>query len=99
MIEPFRIEVEESVLEDLRERLARTRFPDQIEGTGWEYGTPVPYLRELVRYWLDEYDWRAEEARLNQLDHFTTEPAPLTTTPCPSWCSTGGRGRSWSSRT
>ena len=73
MIEPFRIEVEESVLEDLRERLARTRFPDQIEGTGWEYGTPVPYLRELVRYWLDEYDWRAEEARLNQLDHFTTE--------------------------
>ncbi|MET1041679.1 MAG: epoxide hydrolase family protein [Acidimicrobiales bacterium] len=73
MIEPFRIEVEESVLEDLRERLARTRFPDQIEGTGWEYGTPVPYLRELVRYWLDEYDWRAAEAKLNQLDHFTTE--------------------------
>jgi pimeloyl-ACP methyl ester carboxylesterase len=73
MIEPFRIEVEESVLVDLRERLAKTRFPDQIEGTGWEYGTPVPYLRELVRYWLDDYDWRTAEAKLNQLDHFTTE--------------------------
>jgi pimeloyl-ACP methyl ester carboxylesterase len=73
MIEPFEIAVEESVLEDLRERLARTRFPDQIEGTGWEYGTPVPYLRELVAYWLDDYDWRVEEAKLNELDHFTTE--------------------------
>ncbi|MET0666092.1 MAG: epoxide hydrolase, partial [Acidimicrobiales bacterium] len=73
MIEPFRIEVEESVLVDLRERLAKTRFPDQIEGTSWEYGTPVPYLRELVQYWLDEYDWRAAEAKLNRLDHFRTE--------------------------
>jgi microsomal epoxide hydrolase len=43
-----------------------------MEGTGWEYGTPVPYLRELVSYWLEQYDWRAEEARLNELAHFTT---------------------------
>jgi len=71
-IERFRIHVEESVLEDLRSRLARTRFPDQIEGTGWEYGMPIDYLRDLVEYWRDGYDWRAQEARLNQLPHFRT---------------------------
>jgi pimeloyl-ACP methyl ester carboxylesterase len=71
-VEPFHIQVEESVLEDLRHRLALTRFPDQIEGTGWEYGIPIDYLRELVGYWGDTYDWRAEEARLNSFDQFTT---------------------------
>src|SRR5499425_1037321 len=71
-IERFQIHVDESVLEDLRSRLARTRFPDQIEGTGWEYGIPVEYLRELVAYWRDQYDWRAQEARLNALAHFRT---------------------------
>jgi len=71
-IERFQIHVDESVLEDLRNRLARTRFPDQIEGTGWEYGTPIDYLRELVKYWRSAYDWRAQEARLNQLAHFRT---------------------------
>jgi epoxide hydrolase len=71
-IEQFRIHVDDSVLEDLRRRLAQTRFPDQIEGTGWEYGFPVVYLRELVEYWRDKYDWRAQEARLNELAHFRT---------------------------
>jgi pimeloyl-ACP methyl ester carboxylesterase len=71
-IERFQIHVDDSVLEDLRSRLARTRFPDQIEGTGWEYGIPVDYLRELVDYWRDEYDWRMQEARLNELPHFRT---------------------------
>jgi pimeloyl-ACP methyl ester carboxylesterase len=71
-IERFHIRVDDSTLEDLRLRLSRTRFPDQIEGTGWEYGTPIGYVRELVEYWRDEYDWRAQEARLNQLEHFRT---------------------------
>ncbi len=71
-VEPFEVHVDDSVLEDLRDRLGRTRFPDQMEGTGWEYGTPVPYLRELVEHWRDTYDWRAEEAKLNLLDHFRT---------------------------
>ena len=71
-IERFHIRVDDSILDDLRLRLARTRFPDQIEGTGWEYGTPIDYLRELVEYWRDEYDWRAQEARLNELEHFRT---------------------------
>jgi len=71
-IDTFQIRVDESVLEDLRDRLTRTRFPDQIEGTGWDYGIPIDYLRELVAYWRDRYDWRAQEARLNQLAHFHT---------------------------
>ncbi len=71
-IEPFRIRVDDSVLEDLRHRLAHTRFPDQIEGTGWEYGSPVDTVRELVEYWRDKYDWRAQEALLNELPHFRT---------------------------
>jgi pimeloyl-ACP methyl ester carboxylesterase len=71
-IEPFDIHVEDALLDDLQDRLERTRFPDQIEGTGWDYGIPIDYLRELVDYWRQTYDWRAQEARLNQLDHFRT---------------------------
>jgi pimeloyl-ACP methyl ester carboxylesterase len=71
-IERFEIRVDDSDLEDLRSRLAQTRFPDQIEDTGWEYGIPIDYLRQLVAYWLETYDWRAQEARLNELPHFRT---------------------------
>ena len=71
-VERFEIRVDDAVLEDLQRRLAATRLPDQIDGTGWEYGIPSDYLGELVRYWGDEYDWRAAEARLNELDHFRT---------------------------
>jgi microsomal epoxide hydrolase len=71
-IEPFEICVDDAVLDDLGDRLARTRFPDQIFGAGWEYGTPVAYTRELVNYWRNGYDWRAEEARLNSFPQFRT---------------------------
>jgi len=71
-IDTFQIRVDDSTLGDLRHRLEQTRFPDQIEGTGWDYGIPVDYLRELVEYWRDAYDWRSEEARLNGFDHFRT---------------------------
>ena len=71
-IETFRIHVDDEVLEDLRDRLARTRFPDQIEGAGWEYGMPIDYLRELVEYWRGTYDWRTQEARLNGFAQFRT---------------------------
>ena len=71
--ERFRVDVDDAVLDDLRDRLARTRFPDAIPGTGWEYGTPIDEVRDLVEYWRDEYDWRAAEARLNELDQFVTE--------------------------
>ncbi|MBV8387221.1 MAG: epoxide hydrolase [Acidimicrobiia bacterium] len=71
-IERFDIRVGDDVLEDLRRRLGATRFPDQIDGTEWEYGIPTGYVRELVEYWRDSYDWRAQEAGLNELDHFRT---------------------------
>jgi pimeloyl-ACP methyl ester carboxylesterase len=71
-IEPFQIRVDDSVLDDLRRRLAQTRLPDQIADTGWEYGSPVGYVNDLVAYWRDKYDWRMHEARLNELPHFRT---------------------------
>ncbi|HWS45625.1 MAG TPA: epoxide hydrolase, partial [Acidimicrobiia bacterium] len=72
VIEPFEIRVDDATLDDLHARLARTRFADQIDGTGWEYGIPLDYLRELVDSWRDEYDWRAQERLLNELAHFRT---------------------------
>jgi pimeloyl-ACP methyl ester carboxylesterase len=71
-IETFRVQVNDSVLEDLHSRLVRTRFPDQPEGTGWDAGVPVDYLRELVDYWCETYDWRAQETLLNDFEHFRT---------------------------
>jgi pimeloyl-ACP methyl ester carboxylesterase len=69
---PFRINVPEAVLKDLKERLARTRFPSEIEQSGWEYGTNLAYLRELVAYWRTTFNWREQERKLNQLPQFTT---------------------------
>ncbi|MFI7447407.1 epoxide hydrolase family protein [Nonomuraea sp. NPDC049714] len=72
-IHPFRIDVPQADLDDLRERLARTRWPDELDGAGWPYGVPVPYARRLAAYWRDGYDWRAHEAALNAFPQFTTE--------------------------
>jgi epoxide hydrolase len=72
-IRPFEIHVQDRILDDLRERLDRTRFPDQIEGTGWSYGTDLNYMRELLHYWRTDFDWRKQEARLNAFDQFKTE--------------------------
>ncbi len=72
-IRPFTIEIGEDVLADLDQRLARTRWPDQVEHSGWAYGPDVAWMRQLVDYWRDSYDWRAEEKRLNALPQFTTE--------------------------
>jgi microsomal epoxide hydrolase len=70
---PFTIDVDESVLSDLQERLNRTRFPDQLENTAWEYGTDLAYLKDLVEYWKASFDWRAAEAELNWFSHFKTD--------------------------
>ncbi|MEV7007280.1 epoxide hydrolase family protein [Streptosporangium sp. NPDC051022] len=72
-IKPFRVEIPESDLRDLRDRLARTRWSGEVPGQGWSRGVPVDYLRGLAEYWADGYDWRAAEARLNELPQFTTE--------------------------
>ena len=75
--EPFRIALSDAVLSDLRERLARTRFPDEIAGSGWGYGSALAYMRELVAYWKDRYDWRAAEMGLNAFPQFRAEVGGL----------------------
>src|SRR6185503_15987514 len=62
-ITPFKIHVDDAVLSDLKQRLARTRFPGEIAKSDWDYGTNLGYLKELITYWHDRYDWRAAERR------------------------------------
>jgi pimeloyl-ACP methyl ester carboxylesterase len=69
-VRPFRVDVADEVLTDLGERLARTRWPDEVEGAGWDYGTDLAYLRELVEYWRTGFDWRERERALNRLPQF-----------------------------
>jgi epoxide hydrolase len=71
-IQSFRIEIPEAALDDLRDRLARTRWPSELPGVGWSRGVPLEYLRELAEHWRTSYDWREHEARLNELPQFTT---------------------------
>jgi pimeloyl-ACP methyl ester carboxylesterase len=70
---PFHIQVAEEILIDLRERLARTRWPDELPDAGWDYGTNRAYLQQLATYWREQYDWRAQERLLNTFPQFQTE--------------------------
>src|SRR5687767_5252005 len=70
---PFRLEVDQQVLDDLRERLLRTRWPEEPEDAGWTMGTDTGFMRRLVARWLDGYDWRAVEADLDRHPMFTAE--------------------------
>jgi pimeloyl-ACP methyl ester carboxylesterase len=72
-IRPFKVHVSDRVLIDLRRRLAETKWPDQLPGTTWEYGADIKKVRELADYWQNNYDWRAQEAKINRFDQFTTE--------------------------
>jgi epoxide hydrolase len=72
-IQPFRIQIPQKDVDDLRDRLARARWPGELPGTGWTRGIPLDYLKELAGYWRTGYDWRAAEARLNSYPQFTTE--------------------------
>ncbi|MGH3876893.1 MAG: epoxide hydrolase family protein [Actinophytocola sp.] len=72
-MEPYRIEIPQADLDDLRRRLADTRWPTELPDTGWDRGVPLGYLAELAEYWRTEFDWRAAEARLNAHPQFTTE--------------------------
>ena len=72
-INPFRIDVPDDDLEDLRSRLARTRWPEAECVDDWSQGIPLDYTRELADYSAGEYDWRAREAALNRFDQYTTE--------------------------
>jgi epoxide hydrolase len=72
-ITPFRIEIPDADLEDLHQRLRRTRWPDPETTGDWSQGIPLDYTRSLCDYWLERYDWRASEARLNRFPQFRTE--------------------------
>src|SRR3954466_2924769 len=71
-IRPFRIDVPQAELDDLEDRLSRTRFPDELPGVGWSRGVPLGYLEGLAEYWRRGYDWREHEAKLNELPQFAT---------------------------
>jgi pimeloyl-ACP methyl ester carboxylesterase len=103
--QPFSVNVPDDMLHDLRERLRRTRWPDEIPGGGWRYGTDLTYLRSLVDYWRDGFDWRAAERRLNQFRqfrvplagidlHFIHEPG-VGPSPLPLLLSHGWPGSVW----
>jgi pimeloyl-ACP methyl ester carboxylesterase len=72
-IRPFRIDIPQADVDDLRDRLTRTRWTPEIPGQGWRRGVPVEYLKGLATYWADGFDWRAAEARLNELPQFLTD--------------------------
>ena len=72
-VQSFRINVPQAVLDDLQKRLARTRWTDEVEGVGWDYGTNLDYLKELVDHWQHPYDWRKQEAKLNSFNWFKIE--------------------------
>jgi hypothetical protein len=71
-IDPFRIDVAQADLDDLTDRLTRTRWPDELPGTGWQRGVPAGYLRQLAEYWRTGYDWRTHEKELNALPNYKT---------------------------
>ncbi len=72
-VSPFRVDIPQADLDDVRERLARTRWPQELGDNGdWQAGTSLAYMRELVAYWLNGYDWRAQEAAINRFPQFRT---------------------------
>jgi hypothetical protein len=70
MMESYRIQASDAELEDLCSRLRATRWPDSETSDGWSQGVPDSYMREVVTYWADRYDWRAREARINSFPQF-----------------------------
>ena len=71
--QPYKIEIPDSVLDDLKSRLERTRWPDELPGTGWDYGSNLDYVKELVEYWRTKFDWHAQEKLINSFSHFKSE--------------------------
>ena len=68
--QPFELKVSDAAIADLKTRLSLTRFPDAAPGEPWAYGSSVDYMRDLVSYWKDSFDWRAQEAALNEFPQF-----------------------------
>lgn len=72
-VTPFTIQIDEQILSDLRMRIRNTRWPDRAPGAAWGQGTDLEYLKRLLGYWADGFDWRAQERRLNGFKHFRAE--------------------------
>jgi len=70
-IEPFSLPYSDAAVEDLRSRLARTRWPDEISGSGWEYGVNLDFMRQLCAYWKDHFDWKAQVEALSAFHHYS----------------------------
>jgi epoxide hydrolase len=71
-VRPFRIDISDAELEDLGDRLARTRWPDEVPGVGWSYGVGLDYVKEMTEHWRTSFDWRKQEAVLNEFPQFMT---------------------------
>src|SRR5690606_21815958 len=74
---PFKLHVGDDVLADLKERLARVRWPDEVPGNAWQYGTNLAYLKSLVEYWREGYDWRKHEEGINAFDQYKVKIAGI----------------------
>lgn len=72
-VQTFKVKISQEVLDDLRERLVRTRWADELPNAGWDYGTDSAYLKKLVKYWQDKFDWRAQEEFINGFKHFRSD--------------------------
>jgi pimeloyl-ACP methyl ester carboxylesterase len=69
-IQPFALPYSQAAVDDLRSRLAQTRWPDEIPGSGWEYGADLSYMKQICTYWKDQFDWKAQIDRMSRFHHF-----------------------------
>ncbi|HZL74430.1 MAG TPA: epoxide hydrolase N-terminal domain-containing protein, partial [Propionibacteriaceae bacterium] len=72
-IRAFTVSISDEAVTEVRSRLANTRWPEQLPGPAWQRGVPVDYLRRVAEYWASEFDWRAQEKRINAYPQFTTD--------------------------
>ena len=71
-IQPYNISVPESKLQNLAQKLDATEFPDELDHAGWDYGAPLADIKHLTAYWKNNFDWRKQESKINQLPNFKT---------------------------
>ena len=69
-IEPYVLPYSDAAVEDLHSRLARTRWPDEIPGSGWEYGIDLDFMRKLCGYWKERFDWKSQVKALSAFHHY-----------------------------
>ena len=72
-IAPYQLSASDELLADLKQRLQRTRWPQSFPEQGWDYGTNTEYMKSLVDYWINDFDWRKQEAEINQYPHYKAD--------------------------